>query len=149
MPLPFGFKSLSIRSMVSYDGAAVAVTRSALTYSTGVMSKKTAPQSVRPRPMKARTCEFALIEKASASIPGMRKAMPMATVRVMFILISLGFNSRSSAVCCSAGASVMVGCSYVGSSVVASVGASSLDIHFEIMRFAFKVSFLLTAGFED
>lgn len=149
MPLPLGFRSLSILSMVSYDGAAVAVTRPALTYSTGVMSKKTAPHNVKPKPMKARTCEFARIAKPNASIPGMRKAMPIATVRVRLIFFSLGFNSCSSAVCCSAGASVMVCCSHVGSSVLASVGASSSGIHFEIMRFAFKVSFLLAAGFED
>jgi hypothetical protein len=36
---------------------------------------------------------------------------------------------------------VMVGCSYVVSSVLASVGCSSSDIHFEIIWFAFKVSF--------
>jgi hypothetical protein len=38
----------------------------------------------------------------------MRKAMPMATVRVTFILITLAFNSCSSAVCCSTVSSIIV-----------------------------------------
>ena len=110
--VPLGFRSLSIRSMVSYDGAAVATIRFALTYSVGVMRKNTAPHRVSPRPMNASTGEFALMEKPNARIPGMRKAKPMAMVRFMFIRITLGVNSCSSWVgCCSTGVSTSVVCS--------------------------------------
>ena len=139
MPLPFGFSSLSIRSMVSYVGAAVAVTRSALTYSEGVMRKNTAPHSVKPSPMKAKTCEFARIAKPSASIPGVSRAMPMAIVRVNLIRMVLVFTLCSSRICRSACTFRMVGCSKVAWAVFVAVSSSAV-IYFEIIRFAFKVS---------
>jgi hypothetical protein len=71
-----------------------------------------APQSVRPSPMKARTCEFVPIEKASASIPGTRKAMPMAVVREMSTLTAWVLVFCSS-VLCSTGFCTIVGCSKV------------------------------------
>jgi len=96
--LPFAFRSFTARSIVVYVEIEVESSKLPSTYLNGRTKRNRAPQKVRPRPMKARTCELLVMEKASDNMPGIRN--------IMLILIGwtctacLSFKFSSSCCCC-------------------------------------------------
>jgi len=67
--LPWYPSSVSILSMFANLGSSVELSRISLTYFSVVMYSVSAPQKVRPRPMKARTEDSRFMEKAMAIKP--------------------------------------------------------------------------------